>query len=410
MNTLNSEFFAQVRQQFPALKQSMDGYPLVYLDSTNTSLKPQIVIDRIQKFYTLENTNVHRGAYKFSSRTTENFENSRLNISRFLGAAAPEEIIFVRGTTEGINLVAGTWGDQNIKSGDEILITEMEHHANIVPWQILLEKKNAKLVVARIEDNGELDLEDWKKKLSAKTKLVALTACSNTLGTIPPFEEVIKLAHKAGALVLLDGAQLVSQRKIEVQKWDVDFFVFSSHKIFGPTGIGVLYGKKSILEKLPPYQGGGSMISEVTFAKTTYNDVPLRFEAGTPHIEGVIGLNTAIDFLQGLEIRRVHDWEQELLKEATERLVRIPGIQIYGTAADKAPIISFNLKGAHHSDLAQILDQYNVCVRSGHHCTQPLMKRLNIPGTVRASFSLYNNLQDIEALEKAVLKAKELLL
>lgn len=403
-------YFSGIRSQFPALKQVIEGKDLVYLDSTNTTLKPYSVIDRITQFYTNESTNVHRGGYQLSNRTTQNFESSRLKISKFLGAASADEIVFVRGTTEAINLVANSWGNSEVKLGDEILITEMEHHANIVPWQMLAERKGARLVVAKILDNGELDLADLKVKLNSKTKILAFTACSNTLGTITPFEKIIQLAHQVGAKVLLDGAQLVAQKKIEVAQWGADFFVFSGHKIFGPTGIGVLYAHKEILEKMPPYQGGGSMISEVTFEKTTYNEVPLRFEAGTPHIEGVIGLRAAIDFLESLQIDRVQAWEHELLLDATERLLNIPGITIYGTAAEKAPIISFNLKGAHHSDVAQILDQQGVCVRSGHHCTQPLMKRLNITGSVRASFSIYNTKNDILALESALLKAKELLL
>jgi cysteine desulfurase/selenocysteine lyase len=403
-------YFETIRKQFPTILQKFNGKELVYLDSTNTSMKPQSVIDRVTQFYSFENSNVHRGAYSFSQRTTENFEETRGQVAKFLGAHLPAEIIFVRSTTEAINLVAATWGEQNISAGDEILLTEMEHHANIVPWQMLAERKNANIKVARINDDGTLDMQDFERQLSSKTRLVAVTACSNTLGTLTPIKELARLAHNVGAKILVDGAQVVSQKSVSMIELDVDFFAFSSHKIFGPTGLGVLYGKKVILDKMPPYQGGGSMISKVTFAKTTYNDVPTRFEAGTPHVEGVIALGTALSFIEQIGFEKISIWEHGLLTEATRLLQQIQGLTIYGTAPEKAPIISFNLEGAHSSDVAQIMDQCGVCVRSGHHCTQPLMTRLGTSSTVRASFSVYNNFDDILALERSILKAKELLL
>ncbi|MBL7669171.1 MAG: SufS family cysteine desulfurase [Bdellovibrionaceae bacterium] len=403
-------FIEQVRAQFPTLLQEFNGKEIVFLDNTNTTMKPQSVIDRVTQFYTFENSNVHRGAYRLSQNATENFEATRAKVANFLSAKTPDEIVFVRGTTEAINLVAATWGEKNIRDGDEILLTELEHHSNIVPWQMLAERKNAIIKVARIHDNGELDLQDFERKLSAKTKLVAVTACSNTLGTFTPIKQLAAMAHKVGAKILIDGAQIVTQKKVNVVDVDADFFAFSAHKIFGPTGVGVLYGKKEILEGMPPYQGGGSMISRVTFAKTTYNDVPTRFEAGTPHVEGVVALKTALDFVEGIGYERISQWEHHLLVTATQRLEKIQGLTIYGNVSDKAPILSFNLDRAHSSDVAQIMDQCGVCVRAGHHCTQPLMDRLGISSSVRASFSVYNNYNDILALEKSILKAKELLL
>ncbi|UYL10400.1 cysteine desulfurase [Bdellovibrio sp. SKB1291214] len=409
MSNLN-ELFAEIRNEFPALTQTVHGKRLSYLDSAATTLKPKVVIDRITKFYTNEVSNVHRGAHYLADIATQAFEGARHKIANFIGAEQFEEIIFVRGTTEGVNFVANTWGLTNLKAGDEILITEMEHHGNIVPWQMIAEKVGAKVVAAGILDNGEIDMDDFKNKLSSKTKMVAFTACSNVLGTNTDVAGMTKLAHAVGAKVLVDGAQIVSQFKVDVKALDVDFFVFSSHKLFGPFGFGVVYGKRAILDSMPPYQGGGSMISKVTIEKTTYNDVPTRFEAGTPHVEGAIGTAAAIEFLENIGFDKIHAYEMDLLKYATEKLLEIPDLKIYGMANDKGPTISFNLKGAHHSDVGQILDQEGVAVRAGHHCTQPLMARLGIPGTVRASFSVYNNRQDVDALVKAVVKARELLL
>ncbi len=400
-----------VRNQFPALKLRFSGQDFVYLDSTNTTLKPQVVIDRIHKFYSEESSNVHRGGYQFSARTTGYFEKSRQKVAEFLGAQSSDEIIFVRGTTEAINLVANCLGQSVLKAGDEVLISEMEHHANIVPWHMLQTSHGIKVKAARIHDNGELDLEDLKSKLTAKTKLVALTACSNTLGTITPLKEISRIIREnSKALFLVDGAQLVTEMPVNVQDFDADFFMFSSHKIFGPTGIGALYAKKSLLDSFPPYQGGGSMISKVTLTETTFNDVPLKFEAGTPHIEGVIGLHSAIEFVESIGWKFIQSHKQNLLKEATATLQSIPGLVLYGTAEKKSPILSFNIKGIHHSDLAQILDEMGIAVRAGHHCTQPLMDRYGIPGCVRASFSIYSTLEEIKKLKDGILKAQELLL
>ncbi|WP_413585998.1 aminotransferase class V-fold PLP-dependent enzyme [Bdellovibrio sp. HCB274] len=409
MSNLN-ELFAEIRNEFPALTQKVHGKKLFYLDSGATTLKPKSVIDRIAHFYLYESSNVHRGAHYLADIATQGFEGARHKIANFLGAGQVEEIIFVRGTTEGVNFVANTWGAENLKAGDEILITIMEHHANIVPWQMVAEKIGAKVVAVDILDNGELDVEDFKRKLNSKTKMVAFTASSNVLGTNVDVAGLTKLAHAAGAKVLVDGAQIVSQQKVDVKAWDVDFFVFSAHKLFGPFGFGAVYGKKEILDTLPPYQGGGSMISKVTIEKTTYNDVPTRFEAGTPHIEGAIGTAAAIEFVEKIGLDKIHAYEMDVLKYATDKLLEIPDLKIYGTSKDKGPLVSFNLKGAHHSDVGQILDQEGVAVRAGHHCTQPLMARLGVPGTVRASFSVYNSREDVDALVKAVVKARELLL
>ncbi len=411
MNDELSKRMLQVRNQFPALKQKMSGHEFVYLDSTNTTLKPQIVIDRIQKFYSEEASNVHRGGYQWSARTTTLFENAREKVAQFIGAEHPEEIIYVRGTTEAINLVAESFGHSFLEAGDEILISEMEHHGNIVPWHMLQDRYQVIVKAVKISDNGELDISDLKNKLSTKTKIVALTACSNTLGTINPVEKVVQIIRsESDAAILIDGAQLVSQQQVNVKNMDVDFFAFSSHKLFGPTGLGVLYGKKDWLNRMQPYQGGGSMISKVTLEKTTFNQIPQKFEAGTPHIEGAIGLHQAIDFVESIGWDDIQSWDQMLLSEAHLLLGQIPELIIYGQALNKAPILSFNLKGAHHSDVAQILDEMGIAVRAGHHCTQPLMDRLSIPGCVRASFSIYNTPTEVRKLYEGLLKAKELLL
>ena len=402
--------FAQVRTQFPALKQKVHGQDLVYLDSAATSLKPQSVIDRITQFYTFETSNVHRGAHYLGDRATQAFEAARAKVQTFLRASQAEEIVFTKGTTEALNLIAETWGEKYLQAGDEILLTVMEHHGNIVPWQRIAERKGAKVLAAGILPNGELDLADFKAKLGPKTKLVSVTACSNVLGTNNDIELLTKLSHDVGAVIVIDGAQLVSQSPVDVQKIGCDFFVFSAHKIFGPFGMGALYGKRSILEELPPYQGGGSMIAKVSFSGTTYNEVPFRFEAGTPHIEGAVGLHAALDYVDAIGLDRIHSFEIDLLQKATTELKKVPGLIIHGEATNKAPVISFNLKGAHHSDVAQILDQEGVAVRAGHHCAQPLMEALGVPGTVRASFSIYNNDEDIQRLVKALKKAQEMLL
>lgn len=405
-----AEQFAKIRQEFPALEQKVNGHSLVYLDSAATTLKPRSVVERMSHFYLYESSNVHRGAHYLSDKATQAFEQSRTKVAQFINAKSSEEIIFVRGTTEAINLVAQAYLLPILNENDEILITEMEHHANIVPWQMVAEQKNAHVKMTRVLDNGEFDYEDLEKQLSERVKLVAVTACSNTLGTVIDVQKVCKLAHRVGAKVLVDGAQWVAQSVTDVQKMGCDFFAFSAHKIFGPFGLGVLYGRREILDAMGPYQGGGSMISQVALAKTTYNDVPYRFEAGTPHIAGAIGLEAALLFVEDIGLNRIHQWDAELLKTATEMLSEIPNIQIMGQAANKGAILSFNLKGAHHSDVSQILDKMGIAVRAGHHCTQPLMQKMGVSGTVRASFSIYNNHHDIEVLIQGIVKAQELLL
>jgi cysteine desulfurase/selenocysteine lyase len=403
-----SKYFEQIRDQFPALKQKVHGRDLVYLDSAATTLKPESVAARVYHFNQYEISNVHRGAHYLADQATQNFEAARANVANFLHAQTADEIIFVRGTTEAINLIAQSYARPLLKEGDEILITEMEHHANIVPWHMVAEQTQAKVRAVLVKDNGELDLADLKSKLSAKTKILAFTACSNLLGTVNDMKTITALAHKVGAKVVVDGAQIVSQEEVNVQDIGCDFFAFSGHKLFAPFGIGILYGKKEILEAMPPYQGGGSMISEVCIDRTSYNDVPFRFEAGTPNVEGAIGLNTALEFVKGIGFDKIKAHKAQLLKAATEGLLAIPQVKIVGLAPHKGPILSFNLEGAHHSDVGQIMDQQGVAVRAGHHCTQPLMKRLGIPGTVRASFSVYNNMQDVESFLKSVRKAQEL--
>lgn len=402
-------YFADIRAQFPALDQKIYGQRLAYLDSAATTLKPKVVVDRIQNYYLYESANVHRGAHFLSDQGTRHFEEGRLAAAQFINAKEAEEIIFVRGTTEGINLVAESYGATFLNEGDEILLTDLEHHANIVPWQILAKKKKIQVKVVPLLPSGELDMDDFRKKIEGRVRLVAVTGASNTLGVRPPVKDIIKMAHQKGAKVLLDAAQLVTQKKVDVQDLDCDFLVFSAHKVFGPTGIGVLYGKKELLNEMPPYQGGGNMISRVSFAGTTFNDVPFRFEAGTPHIEGVIGMKVALDFFKNLDLGKIENWEKSLLNEAELQLSRIGAIQIYGRAQDKGPILSFNLEGQHHSDVSSIIDHHGVAVRAGHHCTQPLMARLGVTGTLRASFSIYNTPQDVEQLVKAVRKAQEML-
>jgi cysteine desulfurase/selenocysteine lyase len=399
----------KLRADFPALTQKVRGKPLVYLDSAASALKPWPVIERISHFYTYETSNVHRGAHYLADRATQAFEESREKVRQFLHAGSTEEIIWTAGATNSMNLVAQSWGRKFLKAGDEVLVSEMEHHANIVPWQMICEEVGAKVVMAPIKDNGEFDFELFEKSFSKNTRMVSLTHCSNTLGTFVDVKKAGEIAHKHGALITVDGAQVVANRPVNVQELDVDFYSFSGHKLFGPYGIGVLYGKKALLQAMPPYQGGGSMISEVTFEKTTYNDLPYKFEAGTPNIEGVIALGAAIDYVQRIGFDRIQEIEHELLEYATQELKKIPGVRIIGEAPEKAPILSFAIEGIHHSDLAQILDQEGVAVRAGHHCTMPLLKRYKISGTVRASFSVFNNKADVDALVKAVIKAKEML-
>lgn len=407
-NMAEDIFFETVRAQFPALSQKVRGREWVYLDSAATALKPESVIKRVDQFNRYEISNVHRGAHAVADKATVNFENARNAVAAFLNAKTHEEIVFTRGTTESINLVAHSLGRTLLQEGDEVLLTEMEHHGNIVPWQLAAQEKKARVVAARVLDNGELDMADFRLKLNAKTKIVAVTACSNVLGTVNNIAAIVAEAHKVGAKVLVDGAQIVSQEAVDVQALGCDFFVFSGHKLFAPFGIGILYGKKEILDQMPPYQGGGSMISSVSFDKTTFNEVPFRFEAGTPNVEGAIGLHAALEFIKTIGFEKIRAHKKSLLTAATEGLLQLPQVRVIGTAPGKGPILSFVLEGAHHSDVGQILDQQGVAVRAGHHCTQPLMKRFGITGTVRASFSIYNNMQDVESFLDGVKKAQEL--
>ncbi len=406
---LNLEQTQNLRSQFPALQQKINGKDLVYLDSAATTLKPQAVIDRITKFYSYETANVHRGAHSLSDSATNEFEKSREQVRVFLNASSIEEIIFTRGTTEGLNLVAQCYGSEFLKAGDEIVLTELEHHSNIVPWQMLAEKRNCVLKFISITQAGEFDEASIERTITEKTKIVVFSACSNTLGTFAPVEKIIAQAKSVGAVTVIDAAQYISQKKIDVQKWGVDFLVFSAHKLFGPFGLGVLYGRKDLLNKMPPFEGGGSMISTVDYEKSTYNHLPFKFEAGTPHISGVIGLGSAIEFLNQYSFEDLFSHEQNLMNLAVSELRNISGIKLVGTAQSKAAIISFNLTGVHHSDIGQILDQQGVAIRVGHHCTQPLLKKYNLTGSARASISIYNNENDIHLFIEAVKKAQRML-
>lgn len=399
----------RVRRDFPTLRRTYRDRPLAYLDNAATSHKPNAVIDAIERFYRKTNSNVHRGVHRLSVEATDAYEQARATIARFLGAPGPDRIVFVRGATEAINLVAQSFLRPRIQIGDEILITHMEHHANIVPWQLLREQTGLSLRVAAINDRGELDLDDFNAKLTPRTRLVAITHASNALGTITPVADVIRRAHDQGVPVLVDGAQATPHLPVDVQALDADFYTFSGHKVFGPTGIGVLYGKAELLQQMPPYQGGGDMIRSVTFEKTDFADPPQRFEAGTPHIAGAIGLATAVDYLASIGFDALGNYEQRLLDHATHALDDIPGVTIVGTANDKVPVVSFTIDGVHPHDAGTILDQLGVAVRAGHHCTQPVMDRFGIPATVRASFALYNTGEEIAALARGVRKAIEVL-
>ena len=399
-----------IRAQFPALHQDVNGKPLVYLDNGATTQKPQCVIDALSEYYRLNNSNVHRGAHTLSDRATQQFEDARKTLQAFLNAAKAEEIVWTRGTTESINIVAATWGRQNIKAGDEILVTGMEHHSNIVPWQMLCEHTGATLRPIPVKDNGELDMNAYADMLSDKVKLVSVVHVSNALGTINPVAEIIKQAHAVGAKVMVDGAQAVSHWNVDVQTLDVDFYAFSGHKLFGPTGIGVLYGKEDLLNSMPPYQGGGEMIEHCSFDKTTYNVLPYKFEAGTPNIAGAIGLATAINYLNGLDRVLLEQHENNLLERANELADKLGGLRKIGTASNKASVFSFLLDGAHPADVGTLLDQQGIAVRTGHHCAMPIMEQFNVPGTVRASFSFYNTMDDVERLFAGLEKATMFLL
>jgi cysteine desulfurase / selenocysteine lyase len=398
-----------IRQQFPVLAREVKGYPLIYFDNAATSQKPQVVIDALVNYYSGYNANIHRGIHTLAEEATAAFEATRDAVKQFINAASREQIVFTRGTTEGVNLVAYTWGRQNIQAGDEIIISEMEHHSNIVPWHILCEEKGATLKVIPVNDKGELLLDEYEKLLSSRTKLVSIVHVSNALGTVNPVKQIIASAHKKGAVVLVDGAQSTVHLDIDVQDMDCDFFAFSSHKLYGPTGVGALYGKKHLLESMPVFQGGGEMIKEVTLEKTIYNDLPYKYEAGTPNIADTIAFKAALEFTAGIGKDKIRKHETELLNYATEKLKEIPAVKIIGEAKEKISVISFVVEGAHPQDIGILLDNRGIAVRTGHHCAQPLMQCYGIPGTVRASFAVYNTKEEIDELVKGLHKAIKLL-
>lgn len=397
----------RIRRDFPILEQEVHGKPLVYLDNAATSQKPQVVVDALCRFYTQECANIHRGVHDLSERATREYEEARFKVQRFVNAGESREIIFVRGATEGINLVAQSYGRKHVQAGDEIIISTMEHHSNIVPWQMLCEEKRAVLRVVPINEDGEFLVEEYEKLLGPRTKLVAVVHVSNALGTVNPVRQIIELAHQWNVPVLVDGAQSAPHLKVDVRELDCDFYTFSGHKLYGPTGVGVLYGKVNRLEAMPPYQGGGDMIRSVTFEKTTYNTLPHKFEAGTPHIAGVIGLGAAIDYVSRIGLERIGAYEQELLAYATEALSSISSLRIIGTAKEKTGVISFVMDGVHAHDIGTILDYQGIAIRAGHHCTQPLMDRFGVPATARASLAFYNTEQEIDALVSAIEEVRE---
>lgn len=396
-----------IREDFPILKQLVHGKPLIYLDNAATSQKPQVVIDALTRYYSTDNSNIHRGVHLLSERATQSYEEARAKVQRFINAAESKEIIFTRGTTEAINLVASSYGRENVKAGDEVLITEMEHHSNIVPWQILCEEKGARLRVAPINDDGEMILEEFETLLNERTKLVSLAHMSNALGTINPIPGIVEIAHRRNIPVMIDGAQAAPHMKLDVQELDCDFYAFSGHKVYGPTGIGVLYCKATLLDAMPPYQGGGDMIASVTFEKTTYNTLPYKFEAGTPNIAGTIGLGAAIDYVNQIGLERIARYEHELLVYGTEALSQIPGLKLIGTAKEKAGVLSFVLEGVHPHDVGTILDHEGIAIRTGHHCAMPVMERFGVPATARASLAFYNTEEEIDALVAGIHKVKE---
>ena len=392
----------RVREEFPILAQLVRGKPLVYLDNAATTQKPRAVIDAIRRYYAAENANIHRGVHYLSELATREYEDARAGVQRFLNAAESNEIIFVRGTTEGVNLVAQSYGRTQLKAGDEVLITAMEHHSNIVPWQMICDETGAKLRVVPINDAGELLLDEYERMLTSRTKLVSVVHVSNVLGTVNPVKAIVALAHAQGAKVVLDGAQAVPHLQIDVRDLDCDFYVFSGHKLFGPTGVGILYGKRALLEAMPPYQGGGDMISSVTFEKTVYNVLPYKFEAGTPHIAGGIGLGAAIAYVDEVGLDAIATYERGLLAYATERLAAIKGLKIIGTAREKVGVISFVLEGVHAHDIGTIVDQDGIAIRTGHHCCMPLMRRFGVPATARASLAFYNTKAEIDCLARSL--------
>ena len=400
---------AGCRHHFPLLRQLVNGKPLVYFDNAATSQKPQAVIDAMARYYEAENSNIHRGVHYLSERATQAYESVRHKVRVFLNAADNRELIFVRGTTEGINLVAHGFTRRFLHAGDEVLISAMEHHSNIVPWQIACQESGAVLKVIPMNDSGELLLEEYERLLTDRTRIVGLAHVSNALGTINPVKTMVAMAHRRGVPVLVDGAQAIPHLRVDVRDLDCDFYTFSAHKMFGPTGVGILYGKRERLEQLPPYQSGGDMIKSVTFEKTIYNDLPYRFEAGTPNIGGGMGLGAAIDYLNDLDMHGIHDLEQDLLKYATEQILTVPGVRIIGTAREKAAVLSFVMEGIHPHDIGTILDTEGIAIRTGHHCAQPVMLRFGIPATARASFAFYNTKEEVDAFIRALVKVKEVL-
>lgn len=399
----------QIRDDFPVLHQKVNGKPLIYFDNAATTQKPAVVLEKLDQYYRSDNANIHRGIHTLAERATASFEDTRKKVKEFINARALEEVIFTQGTTASINLVASSFGKAFIQEGDEILISAMEHHANIVPWQILCEDRGATLKVIPVNEEGELIMEEFRNLLSDQTRLVSVVHVSNTLGTVNPVNEIIRLAHEKGARVLIDGAQAGTHMDIDVQAMDCDFYVFSAHKLYGPTGVGILYGKQDLLEAMPPYQSGGEMIKDVSFEKTTYNDLPYKFEAGTPNIAGVSALRVALEYIDRLGKENIAAHEQELLAHAYERLKEVPGIRFIGTSKDKVSVISFVVDGVFHFDLGQMLDANGIAVRTGHHCTQPLMTRYGIEGTVRASFSVYNTKEEIDYFADSLIRIVKLM-
>ncbi len=396
-----------LRALFPALHQEVAGHPLVYLDNAATTQKPRAVIDALEGFYLRDCANIHRGVHALSVRATDAFEGARRKLQRFIGAASPRELVFVRGTTEAINLVAQSFARPRLQAGDEVLLTHMEHHANIVPWQLVCGQTGAKLRVAPIDDRGVLDIGAFEKLCSGRTKIVAIGHVSNALGTINPVEEIVRIAHAAGATVVVDGAQAAPHLAIDVRALGADFYAISGHKMYGPTGIGVLWGREALLEEMPPYQGGGEMIRSVRFEETLYNELPHKFEAGTPHIAGAIGMGAAADFLTGVGLARIARHEERLLARASSALAAVPGVRLIGTAPHKAAVVSFVMEGIHPHDIGTVLDQEGIAVRTGNHCAQPAVERFGVPATVRASFALYSDEREVDLLAAALHKVKE---
>lgn len=398
-----------IRKSFPSLHQTIFGHPLVYLDNAATTQKPQVVIDAISEYYSTINSNVHRGVHYLSQKATDAFEDARNHVCRYLNARHSHEIIFTRGATEAINLVASSFGKKYIQKGDEVIITALEHHANIVPWQTLCEERQAKLRVIPIEDRGELQLADLDAMMNDHTRIISVGHISNALGIINPIREIITKAHDRGIPVMIDGAQGIVHKKVNVQELDCDFYCFSGHKFYGPMGVGILYGKEEILNEMPPYQTGGEMIKTVTFEKTTFNDLPFKFESGTPNVADVIGFRKALEFTESIGMDTIEAYENELLEYATNRLQKIPGITIFGEKSERAGVVSFILDGIHPYDAGTIIDKFGIAVRTGNHCAQPVMDRLNISGTLRASFAFYNTREEVDALAEAVMKVQQML-